>query len=226
MTILERLRGGLIVSCQADADSLLNTPDVIALFARVAVVCGAAGVRVEGIGRLRAVRDAVDAPLIGILKRAHPGFEPYITSTTGEVESVLTTGADVVAFDATLRPHPEGAAAATLVAAIHAGGALAMADCSDERDVEAAAAAGAEIVATTLAGYTPETHGRQLPALDLTARAARLHPFVICEGGIAEPGQVRAAFAAGASAVVVGTALTNLDARVRRFVAAARDANR
>ncbi len=219
MNALERLRGGLVVSVQAEADSVLNGPETIALLARCAVANGAVGVRIEGLERIRAVRAAVDVPIVGILKRPHAGFEPYITSTVAEVCDVAALGCELVAFDATLRPRSGGASNAELVAATHAAGALAMADCSDLADGAAAADAGADVVATTLAGYTRESAGRALPALELVAAFSKRYRFVICEGGVGTPSELAAAFAAGASAVVVGTAITNVDVLVRRFVA-------
>jgi N-acylglucosamine-6-phosphate 2-epimerase len=213
--ILETLRGGLIVSVQAEPTSVLGQPETIALLARCVVANGAAGVRIEGAARIRAVRAAVDVPIVGIVKRAHPGFEPYITSTFDEVRAVAEAGADVVAFDATDRRRAGGATPAALVAEIRRLGLLAMADCAVEAD--GAAAAGADVVATTLAGYTAATAGRALPALDLVASLAARHAFVVCEGGIATAEAARAAFAAGAAAIVVGTAITNVDALTRRF---------
>jgi N-acylglucosamine-6-phosphate 2-epimerase len=214
--ILERLRG-LIVSIQPEAASVLNTPETVALLARCAVAAGAAGVRIEGAPRIAAVRSAVDVPIVGLIKRAYPGFDPYITPTEDEVEGIAAAGAEIVAFDATPRARPHGHDAAALIAAIHAYGALAMADCATGSDVRAAAAAGADIVATTLCGYTDDTRGHRLPALDVLREAAATGAFAILEGGVTDPEQVRAAFDAGASAVVVGTALTNLDARIRAF---------
>jgi N-acylglucosamine-6-phosphate 2-epimerase len=218
--VLERIRGGLIVSVQAYPDSVLDTPETIALLARCAEQNGAVGVRTESAARTAAVRARVDVPIIGIVKRKHPGFEPYITSTFEEIDEIVAAGADIVAFDATDRPRAGGAGVADLVQRVHERGALAMADCSDGADLAAAAAAGADIIATTLAGYTAQTQGRTLPALDLVAALARSHPFVICEGGIATPELGRKAFEAGAAAIVVGTAITNVDALVRRFAAA------
>jgi N-acylglucosamine-6-phosphate 2-epimerase len=218
--VLEALRGGLIVSVQADADSVLNAPETIALLARCAAQNGAVGVRIEGEARIAAVRGAVPVAVIGILKRFHPGFEPYITTRFEEVAAVAAAGATIVAFDATDRARAGGASVAALVAAAHAHGLLAMADCSTAEELAGAARAGADIVATTLAGYTGQSAGRPLPAIDLVAAATSGHPFVVCEGGIATPGEARAAFDAGASAVVVGTAITNVDALVRRFAAA------
>ncbi len=217
MTVLERLRGGLIVSVQPEARSVLDNPATVALLACCAVRNGAVALRIEGTSNIAAVRSAVEVPIVGIIKRHHPGFEPYITTTIDEVLAVERAGATLVAFDATLRERPAGRDVGALVGAAHSCGLVAMADCSDEADATAAAAAGADIVATTLAGYTLATHGRPLPALDLLAAIASRHPFAICEGGVASPQQAAAAFAAGAGAVVVGTALTNIDALVRRF---------
>ena len=221
MRVLERLRGGLIVSVQAEADSVLNTPETIALLARCAEQNGAAGVRAEGETRLRAVRSAVRGPIVGLVKRRHTGFEPYITTTLDEIEAVVASGCELVAFDATERPRAGGLDVPGLVRALHVRSRLAMADCATLADMEAAAAAGADVVATTLAGYTKATRGRTLPALDLIEAFAPRHPFVVCEGGIASPDDVRRAFAFGAAAVVAGTALTNVDVLIRRFASAA-----
>ena len=218
--VLERLRGGLIVSVQAYADSVLDTPETIALLADCAERNGAVGVRVESAARIAAVRARVGVPIVGIVKRRHAGFDPYITSTEAEIDEVAGAGAGIVAFDATARPHADGATVASLVVRAHACGMLAMADCASSADLGAALDAGADIIATTLAGYTDETEGRPLPALDLLAEFARSHPFAVCEGGIASPETARAAFASGASSIVVGTAITNIDALVRSFVAA------
>jgi len=222
MSALDRLRGGLIVSVQAEAGSPLETLEAIVLLARVAERNGAAGLRVEGVDRLNAVRAALSLPVVGILKRMHEGFEPYITSTLAEIASVAATGAQIVAFDATARPRADGSSVRDLANAAHACGLLAMADCSSIEDAHAAIACGCDVIATTLAGYTPPTKGRALPALDIVAALASEHPFVVCEGGIASPHDAQAAFAAGASAIVVGTAITNVDALVRSFVASTR----
>ena len=214
--MLERLRG-LIVSIQPEAQSVLNTPETVALLARCAVANGAAGVRIEGVSRISAVRRAVDVPIVGLIKRIYPGFDPYITPTEHEIAAIAGAGAEVIAFDATPRLRPGGHDVAALIAAIHARGALAMADCATGADARAAAAAGADIVGTTLCGYTEETRGHALPARDVLREAAATGAFAILEGGVAEPAQVNAGFIEGASAVVVGTALTNLDARIRAF---------
>jgi N-acylglucosamine-6-phosphate 2-epimerase len=217
MSTLDGLRGGLIVSVQAWRGSALDDPVVIAAMARAAQDGGAVAVRVAGVEHLRAVRERVALPVIGLIKREYPGFEPYITPTLAEVRAVIATGADVVAFDATARPRPGDAKVADAIETIHASGRLAMADCATAADAFVAARLGADVIATTLAGYTADTKGRPLPDLDLVRELAAIVGFKICEGGIRSPQQVRAALDAGADAVVVGTAISNVDWLVREF---------
>jgi N-acylglucosamine-6-phosphate 2-epimerase len=217
---VERLRG-LIVSIQPEAGSVLNSPETVALLARCAVANGAAGVRIEGEARIAAVRRAVDVPIVGLVKRSYPGFEPYITPSEAEIDQVAGAGAGVIAFDATARQRPAGLTVAAAIATIRRRGALAMADCATAAEMLAASAAGADLVATTLCGYTGDTRGAVLPAVDVLAVARAGSTFLVLEGGVASPDDVRRGFGAGADAVVVGTAISNVDALVRRFAQAA-----
>jgi len=214
---LDRLRGKLIVSVQAKDGSAVDDPAVLAALARAAQDAGAAGLRMQGVANIVAARARTSVPMIGILKRAYPGFEPYITATAAEVDALLGTGVEIVALDATARPRPGGASLEALIAAIHAGGALAMADCAEAADAERAAAAGADILGSTLCGYTKETAGAHLPALELVRAMAGRGAFVVCEGGVHVPGEGRAALEAGADAVVVGTAITDVGWLVGEF---------
>lgn len=218
MNAVESLRGGIVVSVQAKDGSALDDPQVIAAMAAAAVDGGACAVRIQGVRNLEAVRRRVGVPIVGIIKRGYEGFEPYITPTLREVGELLACGADIVAFDATGRQRPEATSSAEIVEAIHAGGAAAMADCAQPADGNAAAASGAEILASTLCGYTPQTRGHALPALDLVGELAQLGAFVICEGGVHTPEQAGRAIAAGAHAVVVGTAISNVEWVTARFV--------
>lgn len=221
MNVLDRLRGGLIVSVQAWPGSAIDDPYVLAAMAAAAQANGAAGVRIQGVPNMLSVRSKVTIPMIGIIKREYEGYEPYITPTLEEVAEIVQSGAEIVAFDATARARPGGTTVELLVEAIHAAGRIAMADCATAEDALCAQAAGAEIVATTLCGYTAETKGRTLPALDLVKSLSELEAFTVCEGGVSSPSQLREALEAGADAVVVGTAITNVDALVRGFAAGA-----
>jgi N-acylglucosamine-6-phosphate 2-epimerase len=217
MARLEMLRGGLIVSVQAWRGSALDDPHVIAAMARAAQDGGAVAVRVAGGEHLRAVRQCVVLPMIGLIKREYVGFEPYITPTLEEVQAVIATGAEIVAFDATSRRRPDGSEVGDLVKSIHAEGRLALADCATAADAAGAARAGADALATTLCGYTAETAAQALPAFDLVRELASMGRFAVCEGGVRSPSQVRAALEARADAVVVGSAITNVDWLVREF---------
>jgi N-acylglucosamine-6-phosphate 2-epimerase len=221
VTLFETLRGGLIVSVQAWHGSAIDDPYVIAAMARAAQESGAVGVRIAGGEHLRAVRARVALPIVGLVKREYPGFEPYITPSAAEVREIVAAGAEIVAFDATPRPRPGGDDVAGLIEAIHAEGRLALADCATASEGIAAVASGADLVATTLCGYTAETAGQTLPALDLVREFAKLQRFALCEGGVRSPAEVRAALDAGADAVVVGSAITNVDWLVREFAGAA-----
>jgi len=220
VSLLETLRGALIVSVQAKPGSALDDAEVIAAMALAAQEGGAAGLRIQSAAHVRAVKARCSLPIVGLVKREYPGFAPYITPTLREVEEILEAGAEIVAFDATMRRRPEGTTLEGILAKIHRASRLAMADCATFEDARAAHALGAEILAGTLCGYTAETRGTPLPALALVARIAELGAFTICEGGVGSPEAGAQALHAGADAVVVGTALTGLSARVGEFAAA------
>lgn len=217
MSILDSLRGKLIVSVQAPRGSALDDPVAIAAIAAAACEANAQGVRIESVAHLNAVRARLGVPIVGLIKREYAGFGPYITPTLREVREVLSTGAEIVAFDASGRPRPDGSTDEEMVAEIRRGGALAMADCALPRDGPRARDAGSDILATTLCGYTDETRGAALPALGLVRDLATFGAFVICEGGITKPENGRAALDAGADAIVVGTAITAVARLTRSF---------
>jgi N-acylglucosamine-6-phosphate 2-epimerase len=213
----DALRGGLVVSVQAPADSPLAASSHLAAMARAAELGGAAGIRAQDV---RAVKQAVQLPVIGLRKRRVDGSEVYITPTLEDAHAVADAGADIVAVDATLRPRPDRVDFASLVLGLPV---PVLADVDSLEAGLAAREAGAAAVATTLAGYTGKTVASAEPDINLVeALASALDCPVLAEGRIATPGQVRAAFEAGAFAVVVGAAITDPVALTRRFAAAGR----
>ncbi|MEO9123758.1 MAG: acetylmannosamine-6-phosphate 2-epimerase, partial [Microcoleus sp.] len=134
---------GLIVSCQAPADSPLHDPIVIAAMARAAVNRGAAAVRIDSPAHIAAVRKQVSAPIIGIWKQQLPGCEIYITPRFADARAIALAGADIIAIDATLRNRPPGEDLKTLIDRIHSElGKLVMADVDTIEAAHAAAQAG------------------------------------------------------------------------------------
>lgn len=216
-----RLRGRLIVSCQAPPESPLHLSAMIAALAQCAERGGAGGVRIDGPDNVAAVRRVVAVPIIGIYKisRASP---IYITPTFETARDIARAGADIVAVQATRERDGAGPPLTDLVARIHAEWGIAvMADVSTLDEGLHAAAAGADLVATTMAGYTPHSRRMSGPDLDLVHDLADCCPVpVVAEGRIATPAEAVAALRAGAYAVVVGRAITMPDAITARFVEA------
>ena len=210
---------GLIVSCQAPADSPLHEPIVIAAMARSAIDRGASGVRIDTPAHIVAVRKQISAPIIGIWKQQLPGCEIYITPRFEDARAIALAGADIIAVDATLRNRPPGEDLNTLIARIHSElGKLVMADVDTIEAAIAAAEAGADTVATTLFGYTAETEKLSPPGFELLAQMVeKLKVPVICEGGIAGPEMAKKALDLGAVAVVVGTDITGIDSKVTAY---------
>ena len=222
MTILEKLRGQLIVSCQAGPDEPLHGPTFMAAMARAAVQGGAAAIRANGPEDIAAIAEAVTLPIIGIFKQKQAGYDVFITPTFDAARQVVQAGARMVALDGTPRPRPDGEDLRALVTRIHAElGVPVMADISCLEDAATAEAAGADLLGTTLAGYTdygrPPIPGPDLEFVrDLLAITSKP---VVAEGRFVEPAQVVQALRLGAYAVVVGGAITRPQEITRRFVA-------
>lgn len=218
--LLRQLRGKLVVSCQAPPGDPLRAPAHMAAMA-ASVTAGApvAGVRVQGVEDIEAVRAVVGHPLIGLWKDGTEGV--YITPTAAHARAVAEAGAEIVAADATGRPRPDGRPLSETVEAVHRAGALFMADVSTVEEGVAAAGLGADLVSTTLSGYTPYSPQQPGPDLALVRElAGRLDIPVCAEGRLRTPEEARAAMEAGAWAVVVGGAITAPAAIAGRFAAA------
>jgi N-acylglucosamine-6-phosphate 2-epimerase len=216
---LAPLKHGLIVSCQALEDEPLHGAPFMAAMARAAWLGGAVGIRANSPSDISAVRQAVDLPVIGIYKQILPGYEPYITPTLMTALQVSDAGADIIALDATLRPHPEGRSAAELIAAVITTTAKpVVADIDTLESALAAAQAGATAVSTTLAGYTHASPRREGPDFELiSALVERLEIPIFAEGRINTPEEALHALELGAFAVVVGGAITRPQLITRRF---------
>lgn len=199
----------------------MDRPETVAAFALAALAGGAVGLRIEGLANVRAVRGVTEAPIIGLIKRDLDHSPVRITPFLQDVVDLAEAGADIIAFDATDRPRPVPCDA--LVAAIHAKGKLAMADCSSVSEGSTARAMGVAILGSTLSGYTggivPDA-----PDLALVASLASLGAFVIAEGRYHAPDQAAHAISQGADAVVVGSAITRTEHVTEWFAKAIRRA--
>jgi len=218
--VIAPLKNGLVVSCQAPPDSPLFEPEVIAAIAQAAVLRGAVGVRIDTPDHVKAVRARVIVPIIGLWKRQFPTSDVYITPQFEHAEAIAAAGADIIAVDATSRPRPGDEVLDTLIQRIHDQLQLpVMADIDTIEAAKAAAAAGADLIGTTLFGYTAATEGQSPPGFALLEDMAKtLSVPIVCEGGISSPDQARQALDLGATTVVVGTAITGIDMQVKNYV--------
>lgn len=215
------LEPGLYVSCQARDDNPLRGSNFMVAMARAAVQGGARAIRAEGLSDIRAIKKAVDVPIIGLWKREVETFEVYITPTFESAAAVARASADIIALDATNRPHPEGSISAFIQAVKYELDRPVFADVSTFKEGLAAAEAGADYVSTTMAGYTPHSEKTDGPDLELARDlAAALKVPVIAEGRFWTPEQLKQAFQLGVYGVVVGTAITNPREITKRFAAA------
>lgn len=220
---LERIRGGLVVSCQAQEANPLHGPTFMAAMAKAAVIGGAVGIRADGVADVAAIHAAVGAeiPIMGIFKVKQPDGFLFITPTAEGARAVLEAGARFVALDGRPAPRPGGETLSEVIAAIHAAGGAALADIATIDDARYAISHGADAVGTTLSGYTGDSPKQEGPDFALLEQLVAESPVpVFAEGRFWTPEQVRRAFDLGAAFVVAGTAITNPMAITRRFVAA------
>jgi N-acylglucosamine-6-phosphate 2-epimerase len=217
---IQALHHGLIVSCQAPTDSPLHNPLVIGAMAQAAMNHGAVGVRIDTPAHVKAVREqSPTTPIIGLWKQQLSGSEVYITPQFHHAAAIASAGADIIAIDATLRERPGGETVDTLIARIHKElGKPVMADVDTIESAIAAQDAGADLVGTTLYGYTSQTKHLSPPGFDLLAQLVeQLNVPAICEGGIVSPQMAQEALKLGAYAVVVGRAITGIDLQVKAY---------
>ena len=231
--LFQIMKGTVIVSCQATPGEPLYVKDgtVMHLMARAAKQAGATMIRTSSVRDIVAIKEETGLPVIGLIKRHYPGYEPYITPTLREVQECLDAGADIVSIDCTDTVRGDGLTAPEFLRLVREScpNAILMADCATASEATAAYAAGADLVATTMNGYTAATMKDRSAgpnsALVREMLAAVSCP-VIAEGRVHTPEQARAMLEAGAWAVVVGGAITRPYEIACRFMQAAQEASK
>ena len=221
--LIQRIQGGLIVSCQALPGEPLYLPQggVMPLMARAAAQAGAVGIRANGLRDIRDIMAQVDLPLIGIIKRVYPDSEAYITPTLEEVDQLAATGCAIIALDCTRQSHPGGLSSRQVLrqARRKYPRQLFMADCSSLEDALMADEEGIDFVGTTLNGYVKGDAVLEGPNFELARQIVeQVKAPLIAEGRIHYPAQARQMLELGALAVVVGGAITRPLEIARRFV--------
>lgn len=222
-TTLEKIKGGLIVSCQALEEEPLHSSYIVQRMAVAAMRGGAVGIRANTVEDIREIKKEVDLPVIGIIKQVYEGFDVFITPTMKEIDALVEAQAEIIALDSTLRTRPGNVSLNDFFKEVRAKypDQLFMADCSTLEEGLNAAKIGFDLIGTTLRGYTEYTKEVQLPDLDMMRKLVEESGKpVIAEGGIWTPEQLKAALDTGVLAAVVGTAITRPMDITRRFVGA------
>lgn len=221
--LLEKFKNGLIVSCYAGADfnEEMARPETMLCVANSCIAGGACAIRTN-YDNVSAIKKAVQVPVIGIKKIYKSGnmFEGdfRITPTLKEVEALLKAGADAIAVDGTLRERYDALTIREFISEIKRQfNAFLITDISTLEEGVAAWEYGADMVGTTLSGYTPYSKNPirfgTLPSPDpdyeIIAELKKAGvKHIVAEGRITNGEKMRKALDAGAYCVVIGTSIT------------------
>lgn len=220
--VIEKLKGKVIVSAQAMPNEPFYDEKCMLAMMQSVINGGAAALRVAG------KRDVINAkvfnvPVIGLTKpdRLPENWRSvvYITPGIMEVKELIEAGADIIAFDGTSRIRPDGSSLEEIIQLIHSSNKLAMADISTYDEGINCANLGADIISTTLAGYTDESgEASESPDFQLLEKLTKtIKKPVFLEGRIWNPEEVKKAFKLGAHSVVIGSAITRPHLITKRF---------
>lgn len=210
---IAKLKGKLIVSCQALPHEPLHSSFIMGRMALAAKEGGAWGIRANTREDIREIRTLVDLPVIGIVKRDYEDSSVYITPTMAEVKELMEIKPEIIAMDATENIRPGGRTLEDFYTEVRERfpDQLLMADCSTVDEAVHADRLGFDFIGTTLVGYTRQSCGLKIEEEDFRILreilAATDHP-VIAEGNVDTPAKVKRVIELGAFSVVVGSAIT------------------
>ncbi|MCC5890565.1 MAG: N-acetylmannosamine-6-phosphate 2-epimerase [Alkalibacterium sp.] len=220
--MIEKIKGGLVVSCQALEDEPLHSSFIMSKMAKAAEEGGAIGIRANSKDDIKAIKQETDLPIIGIVKRDYTDSNVYITATMKEIDELMESGCEMIALDATSQKRPNGESLEAFIHDIRKKykNVLLMADTATLEEAIEADKLGFDVISTTLVGYTDYSKNQDIFSQDyelLKQYIEQINCPVIAEGGIDTPEKARGCLEAGAHAVVVGSAITRPQLITKRF---------
>lgn len=218
---LNKLKGKLVVSCQAREGWAMYGTDIMTAFAMAAQEGGASAIRATGYDNIKAIMDKVDLPMIGINKIFNEGYDVYITPTYESAVEILDLGIQVIAIDATPRLRPNNENFKDIIKSIRENypDVLIMGEISNIEEARVIMDGSVDIISTTLSGYTSYTTDITSLNLSLIENIVKETDIpVIAEGKIASQEDAVSALKVGAFAVVVGTSITRPEIITKRYV--------
>ena len=219
--VFNKIKGKLIVSCQALENEPLFSSFIMGRMALAATQAGAGGIRANTVVDIQEIKKNTNLPIIGIIKRNYGDCNVYITPTMKEIDELCAEGVDIIAIDATKRERPDKVQLKDFVKAIKEKypKQIIMGDISDVSEAVYAEEIGIDIVGTTLCGYTDYTKGNEpLVTLEQVLKSVKIP--VIGEGNLDTPEKAKRGIEMGALAVVVGGAITRPKQIAEKFVKA------
>lgn len=210
--LLKKIKGGLIVSCQALKEEPLHSSYIMGRMAYAAMCGGAVGIRANTVEDIAEIQKNVTLPIIGIIKQVYLDSAVFITPTEREVATLIDAGVSIIATDATCRLRPNGESLDAFFARLRARWPeqIFMADCATAQEAIHAEKIGFDIVSTTLCGYTDNTIGTALPNFPMIEQIVHTVKVpIVVEGGIWDAATFARVYAIpGVHSVVIGSAIT------------------
>lgn len=216
---IKAISKGLIVSCQALDNEPLHGSEVMAKMAIAAKQGGAVAIRANSVVDIKAIKEVVDLPIIGLIKQDYDNSEIYITPTMKEINDLININVDIIAMDATNREQADNVSLKEKVEHIHSKGLLVMADISTLEEGILAEEIGFDIISTTLSGYTPYSTNGNGPDFELVEQlVGKLTKPVVAEGKIFGIDDLVKMASLKPFSIVMGSAITRPQVITKNYV--------